>query len=339
MILDTDLADKTDKLMNIVITGSVAFDYLMVFPGYFREHILLERLDALSLSFLVESMVRLRGGVGPNISYTLALLGEKPRLWATVGEDFEEYRAWLESKGVITEGARVIPGEFTASFFVNTDRANSQIASFYPGAMAYSAQHSLYDLPGERPDLVVISPNDPAAMNLYVQECQDMGIPYLYDPSQQVVRLSAEDLRRGILGAAALFVNDYEFSLIQKATGLDAIKILQQSTYAPNAFITVTLGARGADVYTLAQIYNIPVVQPHRIVDPTGVGDAFRGGFITGYGHKFSLLTCGRMGSLAAAYCIEQRGPQGHSYTPTEFVTRFREVFDDLGELDGLVSK
>ncbi len=129
--------------MDILLTGSVAFDYIMHFPGFFKDHILLDRLDSISLSFLVESMVRLRGGIAPNIAYTLALLGGRPRLWAAVGEDFEEYRTWLEKNGVDTSGARVIPGVFTASFFVSTDNANAQIASFYPGAMAYASDSEL----------------------------------------------------------------------------------------------------------------------------------------------------------------------------------------------------
>lgn len=205
--------------MDIVLTGSVAFDYLMKFPGYFRDHILPERLELISLSFLVESMVVQRGGIAPNIAYTLALLGNHPRVMATVGQDFESYGAWLESKGVDISLIQVIPGVFTASFFANTDKSNAQIASFYPGAMAYAAQLSFRGMPG-KPDLVVISPNDPAAMNAYVVECRELGIPYIYDPSQQIVRLDAGEVRRGIEGARALFVNEYEFALIQKMTGL-----------------------------------------------------------------------------------------------------------------------
>src|SRR5574338_362734 len=186
--------------MDIVVTGSVAFDYLMTFPGYFRDHILPDHLDSISLSFLVDSMTRLRGGIAPNIAYTLALLGERPRLWATVGEDFDEYRQWLEGTGVDTSGARVIPGEYTASYFCNTDRSNAQIASFYPGAMARAAELSLREL-GQPPDLLVISPNDPGAMVRYVQECKELGIPYLYDPSQQIVRMTPDILKDGITGA------------------------------------------------------------------------------------------------------------------------------------------
>jgi len=322
--------------MDIVLTGSVAFDYLMKFPGYFREHILPDRLDSISLSFLVESMVRLRGGVAPNIAYTLALLGEHPRLWAAVGEDFGEYRAWLEAKGIDTSGARVIPGVFTASFFVNTDRANAQIASFYPGAMGFSAQLSLHDLGGTCPDLVMISPNDPTAMKMYVEECRDLAIPYVYDPSQQIVRLTGEELERGLDGARAIFVNEYEFALIQKMTGLTAAGFLSQR---PEAFIVVTCGSRGAEIYSGQDCSTVPVFPPSQIVDPTGVGDAFRGGFLTGLSHDLDLVTCGQIGALAATYCLEQAGPQGHSYTREEFIARFRSYFDDGGQLDVLIDK
>jgi adenosine kinase len=318
--------------MNIVLTGSVAFDYLMKFPGYFRDHILPDRLDSISLSFLVESMTRWWGGVAPNIAYTLALLGERPRLMATVGEDFEEYRGWLESKGVDTSTARVIPGVFTASFFANTDLANAQIASFYPGAMRYAAQLSFKDLRGERPTLAVISPNDPGAMNQYVCECQELGIPYVYDPSQQIVRLSAEELSRGIQGALALFVNDYEFGLIQKATGMG-----EADVQACTRFTVVTRGEHGAMVYAGGREYPIPVVPPKHMGDPTGVGDAFRGGFLCGYGHGLDWGICGRMGALAATYCLEHLGPQGHSYDRAEFVARYRESFDDRGQLEILI--
>ncbi|MCI0518699.1 MAG: carbohydrate kinase family protein [Chloroflexi bacterium] len=320
--------------MNFLITGSVAYDYLMVFPGYFREHILPEKLGTISLSFLVESMVRLRGGVAPNIAYTLALLGERPRLFAAVGEDFEEYRQWLEARGVDTSWAKVIPGVYTASFFANTDRSNAQIASFYPGAMAFASQLSLHDLAGAPLDLVMISPNDPAAMQGYAEECRQLGIPYIYDPSQQIVRLTGEELRRGIDGALALFVNDYEFALVQKATGLSPDQILERAQ-----FLVVTRGEQGASVYSRDGAYHIPVVPPEEIADPTGVGDAFRGGFLTAYGQGFDWQTCGRMGALAATFCLERRGPQGHAYTPAEFVARYRRNFDDQGQLDKILNR
>jgi adenosine kinase len=319
--------------MKVILTGSVAYDYLMNFPGYFRDHILVDRLDTISLSFLVDSMVRLRGGNAPNIAYTLALFGQQPRLFATVGEDFEDYRSWLESNGVDTKFARVIPGEYTASFFANTDRANAQIASFYPGAMAYASGLSLYELDDPHPDLVVISPNDPEAMKRYVCECQAMKLPYIYDPSQQIVRLQPDEVRQGIEGALALFINDYEFALIQKMTGLSTQGILKRVL-----FLVVTRGDKGATVYGQDGEYNIPVVLPEKIADPTGVGDAFRGGFITAFGYDLDWKTCGRVGVLAATYCLENQGPQGHHYTPAEFVARFRRYFDDEGRLNILLA-
>ncbi len=315
----------------IIITGSVAYDYLMTFPGYFKEQILPDRLESISLSFLVDSMTRQRGGTAPNIAYTLALLGGSPKLMATVGEDFVEYRAWLERSGVDTSLARVVPGKFTASFFATTDRANAQIASFYPGAMAHAAELSFKEMP--KPDLVVISPNDPGAMTAYAAECRQLGIPYLYDPSQQVLRLSGEELTRDMQGAHFLFVNDYEYGLIEKKTGLDLAGILKMVQV-----LVVTRGEKGASIYAEGQEIQVPVYPPERILDPTGVGDAFRGGFLAGWQRGFGWQLCGQMGALAATYCLEQTGTQNHTYTRSEFVQRFRQVFDDGGKLDVLLA-
>jgi adenosine kinase len=315
--------------MTTVITGSVAYDYLMEFPGYFRDHILPEHIESISLSFLVDSMVRRRGGTAPNIAYTLALLGEHPQIVAAVGEDFEEYRVWLEEKGIDTSGARPIPGVYTASYFANTDRSNAQIATFYTGAMAYATKLSLKDIVKEKPDLVVISPNDPIAMSMYVDECQELGYAYIYDPSQQIVRLSTDDLRCGIEKARALFVNEYEFALIQKMTGYDPVAIL-----AKTDFMVVTCGEKGSMVYCREGVVNISGIKPQQIADPTGVGDAYRGGFIKAYLLHLDWETCGRVGALAATYCLEHQGPQNHSYTLAEFVSRYRSLFDDQGKLD-----
>jgi adenosine kinase len=304
----------------------------MSFPGYFRDHILPDRLETISLSFLVDSMVRQRGGTAPNIAYTLALLGERPQVLATVGEDFADYRAWLESKGVDTSLTKVITGTYTASFFANTDLANNQICSFYTGAMAHAATLSLRDLP-VKPDLLIISPNDPKAMDQNVAECKELGIPYLYDPGQQIVRVSGEEIRRGVEGAASLFVNEYEFELLQKHTGLSPVQVLERV-----GFLVVTLGEKGAAIYADGQIVRVPVVAPRAILDPTGVGDAFRGGFVRGLRLNLDWETCGKMGALAAAYCLETRGPQEHSYTPAEFVARYRENFNDQGKLNKLLS-
>jgi adenosine kinase len=317
--------------MAIICTGSVAYDYLMTFPGYFRDHILPDHLDSISLSFLVDSMVRQQGGNAANIAYSLALLGDHPQLLATVGVDFQEYRTWLENKGVVTTYARVIPEVYTASFFANTDLANNQICSFYPGAMAHAAEISLEEL-SQKPDLVLISPNDPGAMEKYVEECIQLGFPYVYDPSQQIVRISGPKLRRGVEGAHSLFVNEYEYQLLQKHTGLSPMEILGHVH-----FLVVTLGERGARVYAGGKEYAIPVFSPTRIVDPTGGGDAFRSGFLRGYRLGLDWQTCGQMGALSATYCLEQRGTQNHSYSITDFITRYRSLIDDHGALNALV--
>jgi adenosine kinase len=316
--------------MKILLTGSVAYDYLMTFPGVFKEQILPERMESISLSFLVDSMTRQRGGVAPNIGYTLAMLGVNPILMATVGEDFKEYREWLESKGVDTSFAEIIPGIFTASFFATTDQANAQIASFYPGAMAFAANQSLKTVK-EKPDLVVVSPNDPKAMMNFAAECRELKIPYLFDPSQQVLRLSGEEILRDMNEAHFLFVNDYESGLIIKKTGLDLDKILKIVD-----IVVVTRGEKGTSIYTNGKEISIPVVPPQKIVDPTGVGDAFRGGFLAGYSNGLSWEMCGKMGALAATYCLEMKGTQNHNFTKEEFISRFRKHFEDDGLLDNL---
>jgi adenosine kinase len=314
--------------MDILISGSVAYDYLMTFPGLFKEQILPEKLSSISLSFLVDSMTRQRGGIAPNIAYTLALLGEHPSLFATVGEDFEDYRTWLEKCGVNTEYARVIPGKYTASFFATTDQANAQIATFYPGAMGDAATMSLKDV-DKRPDLVVISPTDPIAMMKHAAECRELRIPYLYDPSQQVLRLDGKEIARDMDGAHFLFVNDYEYGLISKKTGFDLRGMLQHVDV-----VVITKGAEGAVIYADGSEVIIPVVPEERIIDPTGVGDAFRGGFLAAYAHGWDWKLCGEVGSLAAVYVLEQNGTQNHCYTRQDFTNRFRKHYDDGNKLN-----
>ncbi|MCB0102397.1 MAG: carbohydrate kinase family protein [Anaerolineales bacterium] len=317
--------------MDILLTGSVAYDYLMTFPGHFKEQILPERLESISLSFLVDGMSKQRGGIAPNIAYTMALLGHKPRVMATVGEDFGDYRQWLDAKGVDTSLMQVVPGVFTASFFATTDKISAQIASFYPGAMAHSATQSLKDLE-KKPDLVIVSPSSPDAMMKFPAECRELGIPYLYDPSQQVLRLEGEELARDMEGATFLFCNDYEFGLISKKTGWSLDQILSHVKV-----LVITRGKDGADLYSDGNAVHIPTVPEEEVVDPTGVGDAFRGGFLAGYSHGFDWKLCGEIGSLSAVYCLEQRGTQNHSYTRENFVQRFRNHFDDGGKLDALL--
>jgi len=317
----------------IICTGSIAYDYLMSFPGYFKDHIIPDKLDSISLSFLVDDMVRQRGGTAPNISYNLALLGEKPKLMGTVGEDFDDYRAWLEKNGVDTSLVKKIDGIYTASFFANTDLSNNQIASFYTGAMAFAKELSIKDLDKTEIDLVIISPNDPTAMGKYSHECKDLGIPYVFDPGQQVVRNDPEEIRAGIQNAQSLFINEYEYELIQKHTDMSDAEIKHAVEY-----VVITCGSNGSDIWVKDEHYRIPAVKPGKIADPTGVGDAFRGGFIRGLELGFDWETCGQMGALAATYCLENRGTQNHSYTRSEFIARYRSHFDDDGKLEKLLN-
>jgi adenosine kinase len=315
--------------MNIVVTGSIAYDYLMTFPGRFVEHILPDQLEHISLSFLVDEMNRLRGGCAANICYSLALLGEHPRMMGTVGQDFDEYRSWLEEHGVDTSLTRDEPDLFTASFFVNTDQDGNQIASFYTGAMARARELSFHDI--EEPvDLAVISPNDPEAMSKYPAECVELGIPYFYDPSQQIIRLEGDDLQAGLAGCALLVVNEYEFGMLQEKTGLSASAIQA----APRRACVVTRGADGARIWTKEAVHEIPAIAPQQASDPTGVGDAFRAGLIKGLALDLPWDLAGRMGALNATYTLELTGPQSHHYTHRQFVARFREHFDDQQALD-----
>jgi adenosine kinase len=315
--------------MRIVLTGSIAYDYLMRFPGRFRDHLLPDHLDRISVSFLVEDMVRERGGNAANIAYSLALLGERPILMGTAGRDFGEYRVWLEERGVDTSAVRVIGDVYTASFFANTDSDNNQLGSFYSGAMAYSRGYTLGEALSEAPDLVVISPSDPTAMTEMADECRARGYPFLFDPSQQVIWLDGDSLRRGIDGCQILVVNAYEWQMIAKKTGLT----LQELVRAGKTVI-VTHGNDGSQIHAGGEQHAVPIFPVEKIADPTGVGDAYRAGLLKGIASGFDWPLSGRIAALVAAYTLEQRGTQNHRFTLVEFVARFRTVFDDRGALD-----
>jgi adenosine kinase len=309
--------------MRIVVTGSIAFDYLMSFPGRFTEHFLPEHMERVSLSFLVDSMDKRRGGCAPNIAYTLALLGERPMLMATAGEDFAEYRKWLEAAGVDTSLTPEISGKFCASFFCSTDANNNQIASFYTGAMADAGQLSFRTV-GDC-GLAIIAPNDPGAMVQYAEECRTLGIRFIFDPGQQCARMSGDELRDGITGAAIVIVNDYELELLRQKTGLSEHDIIEQA-----GALIVTRGEQGSTVIDRSGGTDVPAVKPHRIVDPTGVGDAFRGGLMKGIALGLTVAQAARLGSVGATYALEHLGGQSHAYTWTEFLERYEEHFGPL---------
>jgi adenosine kinase len=309
--------------MKTVVTGSIAFDYLMSFPGRFTEHFLPEHMNRVSLSFLVDSMDKRRGGCAPNIAYTLALLGERPLLMATAGEDFGEYRQWLEAAGVDTSLVKQVPGKFCASFFCSTDQDNNQIASFYTGAMADAGQLSFRTV--RDCGLAIVSPNDPGAMVQYTEECRTMGIPYIFDPGQQCARMSGAELRDGVTGAAIVIVNDYELELLRQKTELSEQDILAQAQA-----LIVTRGEQGSSVITRANRAAVPAVPPDRMIDPTGVGDAYRGGLMKGIVLGLPYDVAARLGSVAATYALEHLGGQSHAYTWHEFTQRYERHFGPL---------
>jgi adenosine kinase len=318
-------------MMKIVVTGSIAFDYLMRFPGSFKEHIHPEALEQVSLSFLVEDMTRHWGGNGANIAFTMAKLGFRPNLLGTAGRDFSDYRTWLNDAGVNTETVYQHDDVFTASFFCNTDIENNQLASFYSGAMAKSREHTITDSLGEAPDMVIISPNDPDAMSQLTQECRDKGYKFVYDPSQQIARLSGETLSRDMQGAYMMVVNEYEAHMISDKTG----KTLDDMRNDIELLI-ITHGKEGSKVYTNGDVIEVPAFPVGEIQDPTGAGDAYRAGLLAGILRDIPLQVAGTMGALCATYNLEQIGTQSHHFTIDDFIARYREHFDDEGHLDKL---
>jgi adenosine kinase len=319
--------------MSIVVTGSVAFDYLLTFPGYFREQILPDHLGKLSVSFLVDTKESFRGGCGPNIAYSLALLGNRPRLLATAGRDFGEFREWLEAQGVDTSAMGVYGDEFTATFTVLTDLEHNQIASFHTGAMARARELSLAGLPAGSVDLVIISPNDPEAMRKYAGECRQLDIPFVYDPSQQLARMNGQDLVESMRGARVLTVNEYELEMARQKSGLDVDGMLELVDT-----LIVTRGAGGSTVFQPGLRLEIPAAHARQLADPTGVGDAYRAGLLTGIVRGYPWEVTCRLASLAAVYVVENKGTMSHRYSLPEFVARYRQEFGETPELEDLMA-
>lgn len=308
--------------MSFVITGSVAYDYLMSYPGRFRDQILPEKLESLSLSFLADSMRRERGGVAANIAYTMKLLGADPLILATVGHDFGDYRNWLEEQGLKTEQIIEISDELTATFFVSTDVEQNQIANFYTGAMAHARHHTLADRQLNTATTVLISPNDPVAMLNYAEECKALGVPFAYDPSQQLARLDGDDLKRSIPGATYLLGNDYELSMIQSKTGWSLEEIREQV-----GVLVMTMGKKGSMIYSGDEALEIPVAAIDKVEDPTGAGDAFRGGFFAAQLAGLPLAVCGRIGALCSTYALENVGTTTHRFSKDTFIERYTGFF------------
>jgi adenosine kinase len=305
----------------------------MNFPGNFKDHILPDKVHMLTVSFLVDSMRRMRGGVAGNIAYSLALLGERPLVVGSAGGDFGEYREWMEDKGVDTSGIVEIEDEFTASCFINTDEANNQIVAFYSGAMEDSKKLSLLDLGLGAEDLVVISPTDPEAMARYADECRQMGVRFVFDPGKQTPRLSGEDILAGLDGASVLIGNDYEFAMMAQKTGRSEEELIEAAPLT-----VVTRGKEGSTIYSnqAGEEVQIPIAPISELADPTGAGDAYIGGLVFGLAREFPLPVVGRVAALTAAYAVERQGCQEHSFTPAEFAGRYADAFGPTPEIEAL---
>lgn len=294
--------------MAIAICGSIATDHLMRFQGKFSEQLLPEHLSHISLSFLVEDLVIRRGGVAGNIAYAMGVLGGSPLLVGSVGSDFDDYRRWLERNGVDTRGVRVSETAHTARFMCTTDDEMAQLASFYAGAMSESREISLNKLAAElgSPELVLIGADDPEGMIVHSRECRELGIPFAADPSQQLARLDGEQVRALIDGATYLFTNEYEWGLLRQKSGLSDAQVAKMV----GVRIT-TLGGGGAEIVEAdGSRIHVPVVPETAKVDPTGVGDAFRAGFLVGNAAGLSHERSAQLGSMVAVLVLETVGTQ-----------------------------
>jgi adenosine kinase len=306
----------------------------MNFPGYFKDHILPEKAHILSVSFLVDSMRKMRGGVAGNIAYNLALLGDNPLIVATAGQDFDEYRTVLHSYGVDTSGIITINDEFTSSCFITTDKADNQIVAFYAGAMKHARDLSLTAQGVTSDDLVLISPSDSEGMHRLALECQQHGIPYIFDPGKQTPRLDPQHIRDGANGAKVLVGNDYEFGMMAKALETD-----EQSLISSAPITVVTRGEEGSVIYVNGsnpQQIHIPVAKIQEINDPTGSGDAYLAGLAFGIVRELPLDVTGRIAALAAAFNIEHHGCQSHRYTPADFAKRYADTFGHSTTIESL---
>lgn len=306
--------------MTIFVSGSLAYDRIMTFPGRFSDHILPDRIHNINVSFNVDSMVERPGGCAGNISYCLVLLGEQPVTLATLGRDCRVYLDWMEENGVSVSGVRVIDPERTASAYIMTDQGDNQITGFHMGAMLYTSDFSFeyYDLAGA---IGVVSPGNLEDMLIYTRFYKENGVTHIFDPGQSLPAWTADGLKECIDGAAALICNDYELGLITNSTGLDEGALTQMA-----GAVIVTKGEHGSEVRVGDEVTQIPVVTPRQVLDPTGAGDCYRGGLVKGMMEGKPLAEAALMGSVSASFAVEVRGTQEYRFTMDEFNERLAGV-------------
>lgn len=302
--------------MEIVVSGSLAYDRIMDFPGSFSDHILPEKIHVLNVSFTVSSLVEHLGGTAGNIAYALRLLGEEPTIAATIGRDYQRYFEWLSKNGISFDSIDIMDEEFTAGAYITTDRADNQITVFNPGAMKHPSSFD-FDLVDPKKCIVIIAPGNLQDMATYSQDCKSRGIDYIFDPGQSLPMWDGEALARCIDGSRLLVSNDYELDLIESRTGLSRGELL-----ARTGAIVTTLGEKGSTVQTPESTVDIPAIKSKGVVDPTGAGDAYRAGLIKGLIRSETLERSALMGSVCASFAIEQHGTQEYQFTMEEFNRR-----------------
>jgi adenosine kinase len=307
--------------MNIIVSGSLAYDRIMDFPGSFADHILPEKIHVLNVCFQVNGLKENFGGTAGNIAYALTLMGEKPIISATIGRDYHQYFEWLAKNRITTEHIKVITNEFTASAYITTDKSDNQITGFNPGAMKHSSALD-FNQYNPRETLVIVSPGNLEDMVNYPRACKARGIDYIFDPGQALPVLDGKDLVEAIDGCRILISNDYELDLIISKTGLDKGALLKRARS-----ILVTLGDQGARIYLQDGEKEIPVTKARTVQDPTGAGDSFRGGLLCGLVQGKDIEQCARMGSVCASFSVECYGTQEYGFSPEEFNQRFNTCF------------
>lgn len=307
--------------MQIFVSGSLAYDRIMDFPGKFEDHILPDKIHVLNICFTVNGLKEKFGGTAGNIAYNLALLKERPRILATAGKDFERYEKWLLKNDLSLESIRKIPGEFTAGAYITTDRMDNQITGFNPGAMKYPSQFT-FDNANNGNTLAIIAPGNIEDMLTYTCVCREKGIPFIFDPGQSIPALSGEQLSDMVAGADLLISNDYELEMIIRATRLKKGQLLSLTTG-----IVTTLGEKGSLITTPEEEVRLPAVSVERILDPTGAGDAYRAGLIKGLALGKDLFEAARLGVTCASFAIECYGTQEHCFSTEEFWARHEANF------------
>lgn len=308
--------------MKIFVSGSLAYDRIMNFPGKFSEHILPEKIHNLNISFPLETFTENFGGTAGNIAYNLSLLGEKPVILATVGNDFDPYRAWMDKHNIDSSMIKIVPEEKTSFCYIMTDRSDNQITAFYPGAMKYHGNNPGKDDTNDA--LAIIAPGCIESMKEYANFYRENNIPYVYDPGQQITSLNDRDLLHGISGAKVFISNNYELGMVMQKTGFGENDLLEKVE-----ILVTTLGDKGCMIRTKEKLYNIPPAKPENASDPTGAGDAFRAGFIKGLAQGLPLDVAGRLASAVAVYTVEKYGTQTHTFTIKDLKERYKQNFQE----------